>query len=226
MDLLLVRHGESVGNLEGRMQGHRDYPLSETGRAQARTLAAWLRRRNVEWDAAYSSPLARARETAEILAAETGGPAAVLEPGLAEIRAGKLEGLTRDDMAARHPTFLQRRITDLGDFDEFGGESYDAVQARARDLLHRLEQEHRAAESRLLLVGHGGINFQLIKMLICEPVPRICILRMENCTVTRVRMRERRGSYLGEVVWHVPLELMQLDAPEAPGEGSAGAIFR
>jgi broad specificity phosphatase PhoE len=73
----------------------------------------------------------------------------------------------------------------------------------------------------VLIVGHGGINFQLLKLLICEPVPRVCILRMGNCGVTLVRMRERRGRYLGELVWHVPLELMGA----AAGEG-VSSVFR
>jgi broad specificity phosphatase PhoE len=120
-------------------------------------------------------------------------------------------------MLAACPDFLQRKITELGDFADFGGESYDEVQARARSFVAELEREHRAAESRVLLVAHGGINFQILKSLICEPVPRVCIVRMGNCSATLVRMRERRGSYLGEVVWHVPLELIEPRAPDAEG---------
>ena len=60
----------------------------------------------------------------------------------------------------------------------------------------------------MLLVGHGGINFQLLKLMICEPVPRVCIVRMGNCSATLVRLRQRRDRYIGEVAWHVPIELM------------------
>jgi broad specificity phosphatase PhoE len=221
MEILFVRHGESEGNAEGRMQGHSDYPLSPRGTEQARVLGNWLARRRIEWHAAYASPLARARQTADLITGITGQPPAASEPDLAELRAGQLEGLTRAEMLERHPTFLERTVGQLGDFSEFGGEGYDDVQARARRLLAKIERAHREREERVLLVAHGGINFQLLKLLICEPVPRVCILRMENCTCTLVRMRDRRGSWLGEVVWHVPIELMGGESQEG-----SNAVFR
>jgi 2,3-bisphosphoglycerate-dependent phosphoglycerate mutase len=221
MEILIVRHGESAGNAEGRMQGTQDFLLSERGREQARRLARWLNANAIRWDVAYSSPLGRATETAALLAELTGHPVAELEPDLAELRAGALEGLTRDEIAERFPAFLQRGVTELGDFSEFGGEGYDEVQLRARRLFEKLEREQRAAERRVLLVGHGGINFQLLKILICVPVPRVCIVRMGNCSATLVRMRDRRGSYMGEVVWHVPVELMGGETDEG-----AGSLFR
>jgi probable phosphoglycerate mutase len=221
MDILLVRHGESEGNAERRMQGHLDLHLSETGRAQARALANWLARNAIGWEAALTSPLARARQTAELISNTTSAPTPEVDADLAEIRAGSLEGLTREQMLESFPSFLERPVTDLGDFSEFGGESYEDVQLRARRLLAKLERLYREPPVRVLLVGHGGMNFQLLKILICEPVPRVCILRMGNCSATLVRMRERRGRYLGELVWHVPLELMGTQA----SEGVAG-IFR
>jgi len=221
MEILLVRHGESVGNLEGRMQGHRDYPLSDHGREQAGRLAVWLERHAIAWDVAYCSPLLRASQTAALLAELTRLPAAAPEQDLAELRAGQLEGLTRDDMLERFPHFLERGVTQLADFSEFGGESYDEVQERARRLFARLERRHREAGHRVLLVAHGGINFQLLKLMICEPVPRVCIVRMGNCSATLVRLRQRRDRYIGEVAWHVPIELMGGES----GEGVA-SLFR
>src|SRR5262245_35813051 len=122
MEILFVRHGESTGNAEGRMQGGQDYALSERGREQARRLARWLNANAVRWDAAYCSPLLRARETAALLVELTGHAAPELEPDLAELGAGTLEGLTRAEIVERFPSFLNRAVTDLGDFAEFGGE--------------------------------------------------------------------------------------------------------
>ncbi|MBK7581943.1 MAG: histidine phosphatase family protein [Myxococcales bacterium] len=221
MDILLVRHGESEANAEGRLQGSLDYPLSERGRAQARQLARWLGHNGVAWDAAYTSPLLRARQTAEILTTARGEVDASIEPDLAELRAGSLEGLTRDEIEARHSEYVKRGVTDLGDFSEFGGESYDEVQVRVERLLGVLIARHRAADARVLLVAHGGVNFQLLKRLICLPVPRVCIVRMGNCGVTQVKLRERRGTFMGELSWHLPIEMM--------GEvtsADTGALFR
>ena len=212
MEVILVRHGESVGNAEGRMQGHSDYPLTERGRAQARRLGEWFARQGITWSRAYASPLARAWETAGIVTSITRGPAVEPEPLLKELMAGALEGSTLEEIVSRFPRFAQRHVTELGDFSEFGGESYDEVQVRARSLRDKLEQSHRSNGDRVLLVGHGGFHFQLAKALICEPVPRVCIVRMTNCAATLIRLRERYETYMGELIWHVPVDLM--------GEGS------
>ncbi len=208
VEILLVRHGESVGNAEDRMQGQSDFPLSDTGRAQARRLGAWLAERALGWERLYASPLLRATETARLVHEAAGGPPPEVEPALAELRAGALEGLTFEEIAEKFPAYSTRAITALGDFEEYGGESYAAVQARAVALRQLLEARHRSGAERVLLVGHGGFNYQLLKQLVCEPVPRVCIVKMGNCSATLVRLRERRGTFIGELVFHVPVELM------------------
>lgn len=224
-DLLIVRHGESEANAEGRMQGRFDSPLSDKGREQARRIGRWLHAHGLGWDFAVTSPLARARETATIIAETCGGPPPVSEPLLCEIAAGALEGRPWTDIVRAFPSYAARGITELGDFAEYGGESYDEVQARVSAFLDFVAARVADGHGRLLVVGHGGFNFHLVKRLICVPVPRVCILRMENGAVTAIHVEERRGTELGEVVFHVPLELMGAP-PEAPSEvpppGSAG----
>lgn len=190
------------------MQGHSDFPLSARGRAQAQALGRFLGAQGIGWQTLYASPLARARETASIVCEALGSAAPVHEPELMELHAGELEGLTFDEIGERFPSYIARGVLDLGDFSEFGGESYGAVQARAERLCRKLEATHRESEDRIVLVGHGGFNFQLLKMLVCRPVPRTCIVRMGNCSATLVRLRDVRGTYMGEVLWHVPVELM------------------
>jgi len=208
LEILLVRHGESEGNAQERMQGRTDLPLTERGRRQARALAGWLKGQGLGFEATYASPLLRAWETAEILSGAGSVPAPVAEPLLAELHAGALEGVTFADIAAQFPSYMERGVGGIGDFEEFGGESYDDVQARAVELRRRLEALYRESEARVVCVGHGGLNFQLLKLCICDPVPRVCIVRMGNCSATLVRFRLRRGTYLGEIAWHVPVELM------------------
>ena len=221
MDILIVRHGESLGNAEGRIQGHADSPLTEKGRRQAAQLGRWLALQGLKWHAAYASPLARAKDTAAIIAATTGFADATIDDDLKEVGVGHLEGLTRTQIGGKHPDFLRRDITSLGDFGEFGGETYDGVQERVARVRARLEQAHRATEDRVLLVAHGGFNFQFVKAAACIPVPRVCLLHWGNCTATLLRFRERRGSYFADVAWHVPTELMGGES----GEGS-NRVFR
>jgi 2,3-bisphosphoglycerate-dependent phosphoglycerate mutase len=208
MEIVLVRHGETEANAQGRMQGHRDYPLTARGREQARILGDWFVAQRIDWSRVYVSPLERAWQTAEIIVSRSGGPRPEREPALIELTAGALDGLVQEEIVQRFPRFAERHVTEIGDFSEFGGESYEQVQARVRALRQRLEDAHRLLEQRILLVGHGGFNFQLLKSWICEPVPRVCIVRMSNCAATKVRLRERHGVFMGELVWHVPQELM------------------
>lgn len=218
MDILLVRHGESEGNVRGELQGHVDAPLTPRGQEQAALLGDWLRSKDFRWQAAYASPLARARETARIITERAGFPEPVLDPDLREVSVGSLEGFNRETLATRHPTFLERAITDLGDFGEYGGETYDDVQVRVKRFLAQLSESHRANADRVLVVAHGGINFQLVKASVCIPVPRVCILSWGNCTTSLLRFRDRRGVFIGEVAWHMPIELL--------GGESAAAINR
>jgi broad specificity phosphatase PhoE len=216
MELTLVRHGQSTANQDGILQGQTDPPLSELGRRQAAQLGAWFRDRGMAWDAAYCSPLQRARDTARTITEQMGCAVAMEEPDLAEIHAGEMQGKTGAQLRRDHPSFYARAIDGLGDYAEYGGESYEDVQRRARRFMARIIERHRDVEQRVLIVSHGGLMFQLTKLLISQPVPRVLLLRFGNCSATRLQLRERRGAYLGEIEWHLPIDLIG-------GEPSGGA---
>jgi len=134
--LLLVRHGETDWNADGRLQGHTDRPLSEFGRLQAQRLAEELEGEQLE--AIYSSDLARARETAEIVSERLGLPVE-LNPDLREKDWGNWEGL----------------IAVERDRVEFVGESTEAHQERMLRALRRISERH-PGDRRVLVVTHGG----------------------------------------------------------------------
>ena len=110
MKLLLIRHGESQGNLSRRWQGWLDEPLTERGREQAQRLAERLQRWSVENSEpigmVYSSTLARAFQTASILAQSWGVPL-VLDSRLRERDVGVMQGLTWPEIEARYPDVAQ-----------------------------------------------------------------------------------------------------------------------
>jgi broad specificity phosphatase PhoE len=133
--LLLVRHGETDWNAEGRLQGHTDRPLNEYGRRQARALAERLAGDDIS--AVYASDLSRARETAEILAAPLGLPV-VLEPGLRERNWGSWEGLTGSE---------RDRVEYVGEAPE---EHAERVLAAVRAIADRHVGE------KIVVVTHGG----------------------------------------------------------------------
>jgi broad specificity phosphatase PhoE len=105
-EFLLIRHGQSTANASGVWQGQMEFPLSEEGRRQA--LLAGKALAGERLDAIYSSPLARAFETAEIIARETGFQGAIVPlTGLMERHGGALEGTTHAEREARDPVFTK-----------------------------------------------------------------------------------------------------------------------
>src|SRR5512143_889149 len=94
---VFLRHGESVGNAEARWQGQSDYMLTEKGRQQAGALAKRWKSEGVRFDLIISSPLVRAKETADIIAAAVDANVE-LDPILLERHIGEMEGLTADEV--------------------------------------------------------------------------------------------------------------------------------
>jgi broad specificity phosphatase PhoE len=209
MEIVFVRHGESVANREGRLQGQRDYPLTGRGKAQSFATARFLAHTQLSFDACYCSPLSRAKETAAIIGGELELPAPVELPDLMEFDVGQLQGLLYTQVRQKHPEFFQRSPLEYADYERFGGESYDALQERAQRVRRHLEDNHRQPAERQLVVGHGGFGKQLVKHFLCVPLPRLMNLKFGNCTALLVRMSEQLAGYYGQLVWQVPVELMR-----------------
>jgi probable phosphoglycerate mutase len=146
--LVLARHGETDWNAVGRWQGHADPPLNATGRAQARELADRLHDAGIE--VIVSSDLARAAETAAIVAARLGLPV-VEDAELREIDVGSWSGLTRAEVAERFPEGFARWQAGAIGHD---GETREALGERVEQALLRLAGQH--AGRSVLAVTHGG----------------------------------------------------------------------
>ncbi|RFA17909.1 histidine phosphatase family protein [Subtercola boreus] len=166
----LVRHGETDWNAERRIQGRSDVPLNDTGRDQVRATAALLRAE--EWDFVVSSPLSRARESAEILAAELGLEVIGHVPELVERHYGLAEGMQDGDEL--------RALRIPGGFLE--AETEEDVAARASVALRALVAEHPGA--RIIVVAHGTLIRLGLSALSGGPVETIrnaghCVIQHE-----------------------------------------------
>ena len=147
--LILARHGETDWNSERRWQGHADTPLNETGRAQSRELASRLAGRGIV--AIYSSDLARARETAELVGAELGLEVR-LDPRLREVDVGEWSGLTSAEVERDYPDGHRRRREGGTGWSQ--GESFESMGARVLEALRSIASSH--PDSCVLAVTHGG----------------------------------------------------------------------
>jgi broad specificity phosphatase PhoE len=178
LKISLIRHGQTDWNAQGRWQGAADIPLNAEGRAQALTAAPHLP--TGQFDRIISSPLARARQTAELLNQPLCLPLE-FDPRLVETNVGLTEGLTWAEIAAQHPAIKQHlEQTPYEDIAFPGGESRrqvaDRMEAAIQDYLVRYAGQH------LLLVSHGGsIRITVYRLLGIRPEVGI-----ENCHLARL----------------------------------------
>jgi probable phosphoglycerate mutase len=164
MLLYLVRHGQSAYNAERRIQGQFDISLSPFGHRQGAALAAAFR--SLPIDAIYSSPLARARETAEPIAAALGLPIEA-DDRLKEINAGVFQGVLWSEIEQHSPDLAARWRAQDPDFVIPGGESRRALAERGRAALEAI---HAAGHRQAIVVAHGGVLAGALKSLLGIPM--------------------------------------------------------
>lgn len=183
---MLVRHGETDWNRERRFQGHADVPLNASGRAQVRTLAEELA--GERFAAAYTSPLRRAAESAEILAATLGVELHASE-ALREVDVGSWSGLTVDEVESRYPEGFARWIDWRCEGWE-DGEAYEDFSRRVVGGLRELAVRH--PDEQVLAVTHGGpIRSALASALgLSLDEVRGRIAALENCATVRIAVRD------------------------------------
>lgn len=164
--ITLLRHGESTGNAENRFQGQRDFPLSEKGRAQAQALAARWKTEEFAFDGIISSPLIRALETAQIIAAELGIASLETDPLWMERDNGKRSGMTWEEVQQYYPD--PEFITPYASVAETGEGDW-ALYLRGGQALHKILQR---PPGRYLVASHGAIlNMVLYAILGISPQP-------------------------------------------------------
>jgi broad specificity phosphatase PhoE len=186
--VLLIRHGQSRGNAEGRFGGHTDTPLSARGRRQAEALAKALARE--KFSAIYSSDLKRAVQTAEPLARVTRGKL-ITSDAFRERSVGVMEGLTFEEAAAQYPeqyaALLHR------DFEHvlLGGESYRQTLDRASRKLDEIIEKHRG--SRIAVFTHtGAICILCLHLMgaLDSPELKPVWIATANCGISRFDLRD------------------------------------
>jgi broad specificity phosphatase PhoE len=179
---LLVRHGETELNREGRWQGGgSNPPLNEKGRLQARELARRLAGRPVA--ALYTSPQRRARETAVIL-----GECLGLEPrqveALHELDHGEWEGRTQAEVLARWPEEYRAYEAAPWDTPRPGGESYEELGRRLWPVLEKLADRHRGEE--IAVVTHGGPIRLVLSRVLGRPLTERHLFGVDNASAFAV----------------------------------------
>lgn len=192
--LILLRHGVTGWNADGRYQGQTDIELAETGHQQAkaagRALASTFALTRI-----VSSDLMRARQTAAYVAEET-GLEAVCDPRLREVSAGAAEGMNRTQI-------LERFGEMPASWEPHGGESWPTVAARFSAALHDVAETVEPGET-VLVVAHGGsIRQGLAAFLGWDPSVVTTLAPLSNCSWIELVARESADGLIRSAPWRL-----------------------
>ncbi len=152
-ELCIARHGETDWNQRGILQGWMDVPINAKGRLQAEKMAADLAVAN--FHAVWSSPLARALETAEIIATALQLAPPTCHAGLREKHFGAIQGIPKNELAEQDPALLEQILRRNPAANFVGGETMDETADRILHAIHEIGLRHSG--ERVLVVTHGWV---------------------------------------------------------------------
>ena len=218
--LLLVRHGVTTWNREGRFQGHLDPPLDETGVVEARLLAARLAAEELEPLRLVSSPLQRALATARLLAAsltDAGRPTELSEdPRLMEIGQGEWEGRTHAELLESDADRYAAWRADGGATQPPGAEPLE--EARRRVAAAVIERTG-SGSTPVCLVSHGGILRLAAAELLGLSLERAWSMDVDNASLSRLSRDDGEGWRLE--AWNDTSHLLGRTPPHVDEEDGA-----
>jgi len=187
--IILVRHGQTIWNEEGRFQGRLNSPLTKKGELQAKENALKLRKKieNMGNIKIFSSPLGRARDTALIICRELGinTDSIIFDNRIIEFNYGIFEGKKREDMMNRQE--FQDREADKWSYKIENGESYILVKDRVKDFLDDIKNE-----KKVIVVAHEMVN-RTIRGVYCNYNKDIILdLKQPNNVILLLQNKEEK----------------------------------
>lgn len=186
--VILVRHGQTIWNVEAKYQGHSDIALTPSGQEQAKLVAKRLAKEKVA--AVYASDLCRAFKTAEIIALKHNLPVTSL-PGLREIKFGEWEGLTYGNIYNTWPTIMDKLFTKPDEVQIPGGETFRELKDRASHSIENLVVKH--PDETIIVVSHGGTIRTLICAALNIHLNYLWNLKQDNTAVNIIDYYENRA---------------------------------
>ena len=202
MNLYMIRHGQTAASRENRFSGSSDPPLTDVGLAMAAAFAQAYA--SIKWEAIYTSPMLRTRQTADAVCRQAGIQATV-EDGLKEIDYGEWEGLQQADVKARSPEAFTHWADDVASRGTPGGETAFQVAARSMRVVEEIRSRH--PQGNVLIVSHKatlriitcallGLDVRLFRERIAQPVGAVSLFVVTSRTALLTLFGDR--SHLSE----------------------------
>ncbi len=196
LKIMLIRHGETFWNLEGKLQGNSDIHLAPDGLHQARLLAAHCPFEI--FDAVYSSDLTRAKTTALFLAQKFNLEVRII-PEIREISFGDWEGQYIRELAEKYPEDMEKFFKEPDKLRVNNAEPFIETQGRAFSAFQKIvEESHAKKFQHIVIVAHGAINRLILCKILEIPVRNMWKFAQFNTAVNIIR--EDDGNFTVESV--------------------------
>lgn len=206
--IIAIRHGETTWNVDGRIQGHLDIPLNDTGLWQAEQAAQALADERIA--AIYSSDLQRAHATAQAIARATDAPLHTTT-GLRERCFGDFQGRTFKDVEETQPEDAQLwRTRNPAYAPPGGGDSLLALRERISSTVDEIARQHEGEQ--IVLVAHGGVMDVLYRLATRQDFQAPRTWELSNCAINRLLWTPDGLSLVG---WADTAHLLQGSRDEA-----------
>ena len=196
MKIYFIRHGETIWNKEKKIQGQSDIPLNEYGRELAYVTADAIK--EISFDIVYSSPLLRAKETAEILV-ENRNLDIHVDSRLIEMSFGEGEGESLPEIHSHPEMKLYNFIHNPGEYiPPTGGETFEELYERCKSFIEDVILPAETQYESMLIVGHGALIRGMIHYINNRPSKDFWIVTHKNCSVTIAECNNRKLTLLEE----------------------------
>lgn len=186
--IYLIRHGECAGNAEERFRGRTDFPLNENGLRQATAVGDALK--NTRLDFVYSSPLLRAAQTAEAVAAPHNLPV-IAHEGFNNMSVGIWENRPKKEIIEKYPADWKLWLENPEKLHIENAETCDDVRQRTFEALEEIVKEHSGAS--IAVVSHRGSLKPLIAAALAIPEPYMWKIYLDNAAYSTLIHTDRRG---------------------------------
>lgn len=190
MRIYLVRHGQTDDNIKNLMQGWKDTPLNETGKAQEYQLIPFFEVQKI--DVIYSSDLSRAFETANIIAKSL-NKHVFLDKKLREMYLGSWEGHSWQEIEAEFSYFLGKPENEKNALNIHSGESYIEFQLRSFEVFTRIVKNH--LNKNLMMVTHGDVIREIIARIMKINQTQKDAIPIRNCSVSMIEYDNKKDQY-------------------------------
>ena len=196
MKIYFIRHGETIWNKEKKIQGQSDIPLNEYGKELAYITAEAIK--EIPFDIVYSSPLIRAKETAEILV-ENRNLDIHVDSRLTEMSFGEGEGESLPEIHSHPEMKLYNFIHNPGEYiPPTGGETFEELYERCKSFIEDVILSAETQYDSILIVGHGALIRGMIHYINNRPSKDFWIVTHKNCSVTIAECNNGKLSLLEE----------------------------